>query len=287
MSEQEDNDLNLTIKQVIDKYDLLGNKSRAKAFGQHFLCDLSLLRKIALCAAPYDDCDIIEIGPGPCGLTRAILELSKENNKVYCIEKDKNLENVHKNIVRNYNNLVFIYADALLINIHELTKKDIIIISNLPYNVSTQLLVNWLLNIKNMKKMILTFQKEVAQRICAPINTKLYGRLSIISQLLCHTEKLFDISNKAFYPPPKVLSSVVKLTPLNVNITNINELEKLIAICFQQRRKTIFSILKSKYENIEEILRKCNIDKLSRPENISPGAFLELAIHLGSRGARV
>ncbi|MDR3031319.1 MAG: 16S rRNA (adenine(1518)-N(6)/adenine(1519)-N(6))-dimethyltransferase RsmA [Holosporales bacterium] len=270
----------LTIKQVVTKAGVLENRKRAKSLGQHFLSDLALLKKIASCSLPFDNCDIVEIGPGPCGLTRAILELTNEACDVYCIEKDKNFEVAHNDMLINHNNLRFVYSDALLTRPQDLTQKNIIIISNLPYNISSQLLVNWLLDIKNINKMTLMFQKEVAQRICARLNTKVYGRLSVIAQLLCRTEKLFDVSAKAFFPVPKVESSVVKLTPKKLDIENIDSLEKLISLCFQQRRKTIFSILKRHYRNIENILKKCNIDKLSRPENISPEKFLELALNI-------
>lgn len=273
-------DIDLTICQVIEKYELLKNKSRAKSFGQHFLCDPSLLRKIALFALPIeDDCEIIEIGPGPCGLTRAILEVFPKN-KVFCIEKDESLKIVHDNLKESFKDrLNFIYEDALKLKLQSISDKKIIVISNLPYNVGTQLLINWLSDLKNIKKMVLMFQKEVADRICAKVCTKEYGRLSSVSQLLCHTEKLFNVSNRAFFPPPKVISSVVKLTPKeNFVINNLNQFENLTNVCFQHRRKMIYSILKNHYQNvdIESALTHCSIQKTDRPETISPEKFFEL-----------
>lgn len=269
-------DLNLSIRQIIQKYNLFDNRKRAKSFGQHFLCDESLLDKIVLCALPFDDSDIIEIGPGPCGLTRSILKHSKEKNKLFCVEKDENLKDLHNGIAPYFENLKFIYQDALKISPQAISQNETIIISNLPYNVGTQLFLNWLHNLKNIRHMVLMFQKEVAMRICAKVNTKEYGRLSIISQLTCSTEKLFDVSSRAFFPPPKVDSTVIRITPKPDAPNDLRDLERLTAICFQQRRKSIFSILK-KYDGTEEALRSCGIEKLARPENISPEQFLELS----------
>ena len=272
------NDFDLTIAQVIKKYNLLENKKRSKSYGQHFLCDSLLLKKIIHSALPFDDNDIIEIGPGPCGLTREIVEYSKSNN-IYCIEKDTNLKELHKNFQENTkNNVKFIYEDALNIKPQDITSKGIIIISNLPYNVGTQIFLNILSDLSRISKMVLMFQKEVADRICAKIGTKSYGRLSIISQLLCKVEKIFDISNKAFFPEPKVISTVIKVTPKN-NIPEIKKLEQLTEKCFQFRRKTIYTILRkiNPKIDIEKILEECGIDKQARPENISPQKFLELS----------
>lgn len=272
------NDLDLTIAQIIKKYDLLKDRRKSKSFGQHFLCDSSLLRKIVHCALPFDNNDIIEIGPGPCGLTREIAEYSRNN--VFCIEKDKNLKKLHENFQQNTKcNVKFIYEDALNIKPQSLTKNKIIIISNLPYNVGTQIFLNILGDFTQISKMVLMFQKEVADRICADIGTKTYGRLSIISQLLCHVEKIFDISNKAFFPEPKVTSTVIKVTPKKNQIINIKKLERLTEKCFQFRRKTIYTILKNldSQTEIDKILNECQIDKQSRPENISPEKFLELS----------
>ncbi len=277
----ENNDLELTIKQIIDKYSLLANKGKSRSLGQNFLCDYSLLRKIVSCAFPFsDNQDIVEIGSGPGGLTRAIMELSLDTSKVFCIEKDLSLKEVHNNLKKCYekDKLEFIYADALDIRVLDITKKEIVIIANLPYNVGTQLLINWFHDIQNIGKMILLFQKEVANRITAKTGGKDYGRLSIISQLLCYCEKVFDISNRAFYPPPKVTSTVVKLIPKK-NITfNFEKFEKITAICFQQRRKTVFNSMKNHYDNekLAWALIDSGINKTDRPETISPEKFLQL-----------
>lgn len=278
-------DLDLTIKQVIDKYSFLHNKSKAKFLGQHFLCDFGLLRKIAICAAPFDDCDVVEIGPGPCGLTRAILDVTSETNRVFCVEKDEAFKEAHSNIKNIFQDrLTFFYADALHIKLKEITTKEVIVVSNLPYNVGTQIVLKLLFSEVGIKKMILMFQKEVAERICASVGTKAYGRLSIVAQLFCDVEMLFDVSNKAFCPPPKIQSAVVKMVLRNaVDRHCMIAVDGLANVCFQKRRKTIFGILKKYYnhELLEEALRCCFIDKMDRPEEVSPEKFLRLSVMLG------
>ena len=273
-----DNDLELTISQVIAKYGLLRN-SGMKLFGQNFLCNEDLLDRIVKAAAPIDsDYDILEIGPGPCGLTRSILNLT--SNRLFCIEKDIRFKSLHDNLLRYSNkNLHFIYDDALNIDIKDLTKNKVVIIANLPYNVSTALLTKWLLyNIDQIDKMILMFQKEVAERICARVNTKQYGKLSILSQLLCNVEQVFTISNRAFIPVPKVISAVVLFRPKHITIDSIDNFNNLIEVCFQHRRKTIRSVLGKHYHNanIDQILSICNIDPIQRPESIDSMQFLRI-----------
>ena len=272
------NDLELTIAQVIKKYNLLENRHRAKSLGQHFLCDTSLLDKIVSCALPLGGSNILEIGAGPCGLTRSIIKYA-ERRKIICIEKDISLKPLHDNLLAHTNaDIKFIYMDALKIKLRELCEGKLIIISNLPYNVGTQLLLNWLSEITQIKIMVLMFQKEVANRICAKVGTKDYGRLSVISQTLCNCEKCFDVSSAAFFPSPEVQSAVVKLTPKRERTHDISKLEKLTALCFQHRRKAISTVLKKKYpRGALECLSMCDIPQLARPEDISPEKFLELS----------
>lgn len=276
-----DNDLNLTIAQVIKKYRLLNNKSRAKSFGQHFLCDSSLLKKIVACALPFGENDILEIGPGPCGLTRAILDFA-ENQRIICIEKDRTLKPLHDNLIQHSGaNLEFIYEDALKVRLCNLSIEKVKVISNLPYNVGTKILLNLLQELDKIESMILMFQKEVADRICAKPGSKDYGRLSIISQILCDCEKCFDVSNMAFFPPPDVQSTVIRLTPKAMFPIDITNLEKLTAICFQNRRKTISTILKRALPMFTtNILDVCEIEPSMRPETISVEKFLKLSKYL-------
>ena len=271
-----DNDLNLTIAEVIKKYHLLNDKHHSKSLGQNFLCDVSLLDKIVNCALPFDNSDIVEIGPGPCGLTRSILQLAK-NRKIICIEKDIKLKPLHDNFMRNTTaNLRFIYADALEIDINSLTSNDITIISNLPYNVGTRLLQNWIKTLKKIKSMTLMFQTEVADRICAKVGTKEYGRLSVLAQATCDVEKCFNLSNKAFFPIPKVNSCVVKLIPNNRNI-DYKSLEKITSIFFTYRRKTIKSIITKHLQNFDENkFETLGISNSARPDSLSVAEYIKI-----------
>lgn len=275
-------DFDLTIYQVIKKYNLLSNNSYMRSLSQNFIVDELLLDKIVKSVFPIDnDSCIIEVGPGPCGLTRSILKYC--NNELICIEKDLKFKQLHDNILNNTNKSIrFIYEDALKINIQELTNKKIVIISNLPYNVGTALLIKWLSNnINQIDTIVVMLQDEVIDRICASHNSKQYGKISIISQLLCNVDKLFTVSNKAFIPSPKVTSAVVKLVPKNNNIENISNLIKLLNNCFLYRRKMIYSTLMKFYkqfdkQSINDILNKCNILPQHRPENITPTQYYEL-----------
>jgi 16S rRNA (adenine1518-N6/adenine1519-N6)-dimethyltransferase len=273
-------------KKLIEKYRLCADRGRSKRLGQHFLFDRGILEKIARCALPLaDNGVVIEIGPGPCGLTGAILDICNPD-RIYCIEKDCSLESMHADFAREYQkNIEFIYNDALTIRPQSLTDSNFTIISNLPYNVGTKLLTNWLLDLQGVDQMILMFQKEVADRICSEVGTKSYGRLSIISQLLCRVEKLFDVSNRAFYPSPKVTSTVVKLVPRKeIIVKNIAGLQNLTDLCFKQRRKMMHGILKMRYreEEVKASLLACEIDESARPETLSPAKFVELADNLSA-----
>ncbi|MDR2074838.1 MAG: 16S rRNA (adenine(1518)-N(6)/adenine(1519)-N(6))-dimethyltransferase RsmA [Holosporales bacterium] len=273
------NDLNLTIRQIINKYDLLKNRRFSKSLGQHFLCDYSLLLKIAMCASPFGgDEDIVEIGPGPGGLTRALMECA--TSRIFCIEKDTSMKEIHDNLLKCYKDdrLHFIYGDALNVNLCNLTDRKIVIVSNLPYNIGTPLLLKWMRNMQRIDRMVLMFQKEVADRIVSKPDSKSYGRLSVVSQNLCKVEKMFDVSNKAFYPSPKVISTVLRLTPKQNIDFEVEKLEKLTAICFGQRRKTIFSSMKRHFsqEILETAFKNCEIEKTDRPETILPANFINL-----------
>jgi 16S rRNA (adenine1518-N6/adenine1519-N6)-dimethyltransferase len=291
MIDDDDNIANLSIAQIIAKYGLLADRGRAKLLGQHFLCDPSLLRKIVACALPIEnETHVVEIGPGPCGLTRAIINACGTRHYITCIEKDTSFKPIHDELLTSsVARLRFIYADAMKVRLQDLEpKQPITIIANLPYNVSTPLLVGWLKDVAGISKMVLMFQKEVADRICATTGTNQYGRLSVISQLTCHAEKMFDISRAAFYPPPKVESTVVKMTPRNLAKFDLASLDVLTAHSFNNRRKTLRRILKEHYSvtTPEEIIASCGIDANARPENVDPRTFLELSSRLQEQTGR-
>lgn len=256
------------------------HKVRAlKKYGQNFILDSSLCNKIVKYSNIHSKSMILEIGPGIGGLTRAILEHGSKALTV--IEKDNRCMPILADIKAVFNHLNIIHGDAMefdfqsFIKIREYNKIDIV--SNLPYNIGTVLLIKWLKMHELIDTMTLMLQREVVDRICAQTHSKQYGRLSILCQLICATKKLFNVSSSSFYPQPKVMSSVVKLTPLN-NAPQLDIIDKIgliTSLAFAQRRKMIKSTLKTIFYEYE--LEKCNILGTSRAEEISPQQYLLLA----------
>ena len=244
-----------------------------KQFGQNFLFDLNLTGRIARSVPDIEKTTVIEVGPGPGGLTRALLMAGAK--KVIAIEKDKTTEPVLSQIVDASNGkLEIIFGDALNVTLDEI--KEYAICSNLPYNVGTELLINWLHKIadgEKIKSLTLMFQREVAQRIVAKVGDKQYGRLGVLANLIADTKILFDVPNTAFVPRPKVQSSVVQIIP-NKNkiklIKDITKLEKLTAKLFGQRRKMIRGIIKTDWE-------RYGLSGTERAEEIDVKIFLEIA----------
>lgn len=254
---------------VLKKYHLLTKKS----LGQNFLYDNEILQKIIQISLPINTNEIIEIGPGLGSLTSEILKST--NCYIYCIEKDTSLQIVHCDLFKNENKLKFIYQDVLNIKLKEIINNKCTIIANLPYNVGTAILMKLFKeDLSYIDKMILMFQKEVAERICAPINTKQYGKISVLSQLLCEVKIMLDVFPTSFIPQPKVMSSVVIFKPKEIKNINLDKLMSLLNICFQARRKMLYTNLKRYYKNTDMVLNDC---KNLRPENITPERFLELS----------
>lgn len=249
-----------------------------KQFGQNFLFDLNLTGKIARAVPDIEKNVVVEVGPGPAGLTRALLMAGAK--KVVAIEKDKTTEPILSKIVEVSNGrLEVIYGDALKTDLSKLNKTGFSICSNLPYNVGTELLINWLHEIANginIKSLTCMFQKEVAQRIVADVKDAQYGRLSVIANLIADTKILFDVPNTAFVPRPKVQSAVVQIIP-NKNkiakIKDIKKLEKLTAKLFGQRRKMIRAIIKTDWE-------KFGLSGTERAEELTPDLFLKIACNI-------
>lgn len=244
-----------------------------KQFGQNFLFDLNLTSRIARSVPDIEKTTVVEIGPGPGGLTRALLMAGAK--KVIAIEKDKTTEPILSQIVDASNGkLEIIFGDALQVKMDDI--KEYAICSNLPYNVGTELLINWLHKIadgEKIKSLTLMFQREVAQRIVAKVGDEQYGRLGVLANLIADTKILFDVPNTAFVPRPKVQSAVVQIIP-NKNkikaIKDIKNLEKLTAKLFGQRRKMIRGIIKTDWE-------KYGLSGTERAEEISPEIFLKIA----------
>lgn len=268
----------LSTNEIIKKYNLYTKKS----FGQNFLTQKELLNKIVSYAGDLTNSNVLEIGTGPAGLTTAILE--NKAKKLITIDADERCIDIAKIEIKPYfDNLEVVFADALNINEKELfNNNNFKIIANLPYNIGTTLLFKWLENcIENIDNITLLLQKEVVERIVAKNNTKDYGRLSVMCQYLCDVKKCFDISPQAFFPPPKVVSSVVSLTPKkDIDVNIIKPLSNLCKLLFNQRRKTIYNNLKSQYKNAEFILQKCNIDKNIRVEQLEIKDFINILNNL-------
>ena len=268
-----------TLRETVDFYGLMANRS----LGQNFLLDSNITDKIIGRSLEHQGLrdfsayNIVEIGPGPGGLTRSILKNNPQSLAV--IEMDSRCIRIMEDL-RNETDcpMNIINGDALEHNLPDLLPAPRQIISNLPYNVSVPLLLKWLVQIKEYSAMTLMFQKEVAERITAPTCCKDYGRISIIAQLTCHIEKLLDLNPECFTPAPKIWSRVLLFRPLEnaIGAEEIAKIEKITALAFGQRRKMLRQSLKS-LPDIAQKLESLGIAATSRPEELTPQQFLNLA----------
>ena len=259
------------IQEILKKNNIKINK----ALGQNFLFDLNITDKIVKKTNPIAS-TIIEIGSGPGSLTRSILK--NKSAIVYAIDKDIQSKAMLSELKMIYKDrLNIIIDDALYYPIWELGDAPRQIIANLPYNVGTKMLVMWLKNIDKFDLLTLMFQKEVADRIIAKPGSKNYGRLSILTNWLTQSSKLFDVPSKAFIPRPKVNSTVIQLKPLSKPIFEVSfeSLEKLTHLAFSQKRKMLKTSLKE--INGKEILEELNISSSLRPQNLSVIEFCKIA----------
>ncbi|WP_019565398.1 16S rRNA (adenine(1518)-N(6)/adenine(1519)-N(6))-dimethyltransferase RsmA [Agrobacterium sp. 10MFCol1.1] len=264
------------LRDVIQRHGLDAKKS----LGQNFLFDLNLTQKIARTAGPLDGVTVIEVGPGPGGLTRAILSLGAK--KVIAIERDSRCLPALAEIEAHYpGRLEVIEGDALKTDFEALVPagEPVRIVANLPYNVGTQLLVNWLLPKEwppFWLSMTLMFQKEVGQRIVAEEGDNHYGRLGVLAGWRTVSEMAFDVPPQAFSPPPKVTSTVVHLLPKEKPLPcDVAKLEKVTEAAFGQRRKMLRQSVKSL--GGEVLLEKAGIDATRRAETLSVEEFVTLA----------
>ena len=269
------------LRDVIARYELRTRKS----LGQHFLCDLDLTRRIAALAGDLSGCTVFEIGPGPGGLTRALVE--SDAARVIAVEKDDRCVAALQEVVAAaQGRLEVIAGDALRVSLTGMAPAPRAIVANLPYNIGTELLLGWLEEIAAVavapsgaeqsrqtqypyRSLTLMFQSEVVDRLCAAPGSKAYGRLSIITQFCCNAERVLDVPAGAFSPPPKVESAVVRLTPRVDRPSDISFdiLGRVTAAAFGQRRKMLRSSMKSL--GGEELLRRAGIDPTLRAENLS------------------
>jgi len=264
--------------------------SARKSLGQNFLLDLNLTRRIARAAGPLEGATVLEVGPGPGGLTRALL--MEGADKVIAVERDDRTRPALAEIADAYpGRLEVIEADALKVDWAKIAAQagggPVKIAANLPYNIATPLLTGWLLTKPwppYWSSLTLMFQKEVAQRITAAPGSDAYGRLSIISQWRSLAVKMFDISPQAFTPPPKVTSSVVHITPLPqaIHPCEAQVLEKVTAAAFGQRRKMLRSSLKQLGGDAEAIIRAAGLEPETRAEQVDVAGFCRLAEAYGA-----
>ena len=265
------------LREVIATHELAAKKS----LGQNFLLDLNLTAKIARLAGDLSGADVLEIGPGPGGLTRGLL--AEGARRVLAIEKDPRCMPVLAEIADHYpDRLLAINGDALTVNPLEHLTPPIKIAANLPYNVGTELLVRWLTPPEwppFWESLTLMFQREVAQRIVATPGSKAYGRLALLAQWRTDPKIVMELPPEAFSPPPKVNSAVVHLTALPAPRFEANPatLNKVVAAAFNQRRKMLRSALKSVSPDIEDHLLAVGIKPTGRGEQVELEAFCALA----------
>jgi 16S rRNA (adenine1518-N6/adenine1519-N6)-dimethyltransferase len=266
--------------------------SARKSLGQNFLLDLNLTARIARAAGPLEGATVVEIGPGPGGLTRALLALGAAH--VIAIEHDPRAMPALEEIGRRYpGRLEIVNADAQTFDpTPYLGSSKAKIVANLPYNIATNLLIGWL-SIEPWPPwydtMVLMFQREVAERIVAREDEEAYGRLGVLANWRCETKILFDISPAAFVPQPKVTSSVVRLVPRPApEPCERRMLEQVTAAAFNQRRKMLRQSLKSLPADPLRLLSAANIDPTRRAETVPISGFVAMARELaGIRNAAV
>ena len=270
----------LSLRETIEKHGLLASK----ALGQNFLLDRNITDKIIRLSLSkqgirsLSDFNLCEIGPGPGGLTRATLEASPKSLTV--IEMDERCIAIMEELKEEYQNTPFkiINGDALTFDLSREIDEPRQIVSNLPYNVSVPLLTGWLHQMPAYLAMTLMFQKEVAERICAPTRCKDYGRLSVLAQLTCNISKLMDLPPECFTPAPKIWSTVLLFTPKQdvPSADILRKVEKITALAFGQRRKMLRQSLKS-MPKLLEICQQEGIELTARAEELPPETYLHIA----------
>jgi 16S rRNA (adenine1518-N6/adenine1519-N6)-dimethyltransferase len=267
------------LREVIERHGLAAKKS----LGQNFLFDLNLTRRIARSAGKLDDVTVVEVGPGPGGLTRALL--MEGAKRVVAIERDARALPALAEIAAAYpGRLEVISGDALDPSWLQRVEGPARIVANLPYNIATPLLVGWLTSEPWppwYRSLTLMFQKEVAERITAKPGSKAYGRLAVLAQWRAVATKLFDIDRRAFSPPPNVTSSVVHIVPgVPTAAIRVETLERITAAAFGQRRKMLRQSLKSLGVTPEVLLQAAEIEPTRRAEELSVGDFCRMAQQL-------
>lgn len=262
------------MREVIARHGIVARQG----LGQNFLFDLNLTGRIARAAEPFGDATIIEIGPGPGGLTRALLTAGAR--RVIAIERDARCLAALGELAAAYpERLQLIAADALTVDPAEVGDPPRKIVANLPYNIATALLLGWLDRIGEYESLTLMFQREVAERLTAAPRSKAYGRLSVLVQWLADTQILFDVPARAFVPPPKVMSSVVRILPRAEPLAAAQKstLERVTAAAFGQRRKMLRTSLKPLGVPIGALVQRAGVAPTARAEELTIAEFCRLA----------
>jgi 16S rRNA (adenine1518-N6/adenine1519-N6)-dimethyltransferase len=258
---------------VIERFQLRADKR----LGQHFLLDPQLLARIVRAAGDLRGRTVLEVGPGPGGLTRALL--AADAGRVIAIERDPRCVAALTELASAPGRLEVIEADALRFDVARLGIAHLVAVANLPYNIGTPLLLLWLDRIELFDAMVLMFQREVAERLAAAPGTAAYGRLSVIVQWLCEVRIALHLPGRAFVPPPQVSSSVVQLTPRSRPLAPAEKpvLERVLAAAFGQRRKMLRVSLKSLAAKPLALLEAAGVPPTARAEEIDVAGFCRLA----------
>jgi len=249
-----------------------------KSLGQNFLTDKNVLKKITSVTSIQDRI-VLEVGPGTGNLTSYILE--KKPKKLYIIEKDNKLASSLNE--RFDNQLITINDDILKIDETLLFEDTVTVFGNLPYNISTEILSKWIINLKDkfwFNCLVLMFQREVADRIIANFNTSNYGRLSVLSSWKLNIKKICDVKPESFVPKPKIDSTLLIFSPKNdyIKIKNAKSLETITRTFFNQRRKMIKKPFNQLFNGDQKILQKLKLNLNLRPQNLDPDTYYKLAI---------
>jgi 16S rRNA (adenine1518-N6/adenine1519-N6)-dimethyltransferase len=266
------------LREVITRHGIVARKG----LGQNFLLDLNLTGRIARAAGRLDHATVVEIGPGPGGLTRALLAAGAR--RVVAIERDARcLTALGELAAAHPERLELVAGDALALDPAALSDPPRKIVANLPYNIATPLLLGWLDRIRDYESLTLMFQREVAERLTAVPGTKSYGRLSVLVQWLTDAQILFDVPARAFVPPPKVTSSVIRLVPRAEPLAPATRsaLERVTAAAFGQRRKMLRASLKALGTSVDALIERSGVTPTARAEELSVAEFCALARAFG------
>ena len=247
------------------------------SLGQNFILDLNITSRIAHVGGAYKDINVIEVGPGPGGLTRGLLET--EAKSIHAIERDDRCVAALQELVEAAAGRLVVHADdALKIDYETVCPTPRAIVANLPYNIATTLFVGWLKNLRLFESMTLMFQKEVAERLTAERRTKDYGRLSVLTQWLADPSCMFELPPQVFTPAPKVHSTVVFITPKpRTDDIDIDLMERLTAAAFGQRRKMLRQSLKSLNVDTAKLIEMSEVPETARAEEIDIPGFVRMA----------